>query len=217
MFLIAPGGLSGTSGGKQGQGVIVGPGSGTGQRPVGTKAAPKTFVKTPRAYQALPVDITPFVVNPTPPAPSPVDIPNVTDYQPFRKGNVLSPDVTRVDAGTGEGPYNPSDPLWKVTQKQVRQASDYLNRKYGVSPTPTPIIDIAPIQQPLTATSTGGGGGGGAAADDTSGDQPVGFWAALPTAGKVALIGGGLAVVGFIVYRMTRGGGTGPRSKSRLS
>lgn len=159
-----------------------------------------------------------------PPAPSPevVDAvnnlpPNVTDSQPFRKGPALQPDTIRVDAGSGEPAYNPSNPIDRL-HFQVLQAGDLMRRRAAGIPTPAP-VPVEPIVAPQTYSGGGGGGGGGDSSSAPTTDPAApGFWASASTTTKVALVGGGLLVVGLGIYFMTRkgrgGGGAGPRHKS---
>lgn len=161
------------------------------------------------------------------PPPPPLTTSNITtDYgQPsprFVKGSALAPDTTRVDAGSGEGAYNPSNPMDRL-RAQVSQAAYNMWRKSNPTAT-TPPSDITPsvapavvpITNPLTSTGGGGGGGGDTSSDTTPPDAPTGFWDSLSTIAKVGIVVGGLAVVGGGLYFFTRkrGGGAAPSHKS---
>lgn len=75
---------------------------------------------------------------------------------------------------------------------------------------PTPPLTTATTSAPLSTGSGGGGGGGGGydQQDATLPDAPPpSWWESLGTVPKVAIVGGGLAVVGLVGYKlMTRGG-----------
>lgn len=139
--------------------------------------------------------------------------PNITDYQPFRKGDALSVDTVRIDAGTGEGAYNPSDPMFKLSN-QVRQAYVGLQKRYSAQGIVTPTDVVSVIPTALTTSGGGGGGGGGGGAEPDAA-APTTWWGGLSTLAKVAIIGGGAAVVGFGIYKLSkgRGGAAGPSSK----
>jgi len=163
------------------------------------------------ATRAAAIKAVSSVVAPPPPPPPPPapDIPNPTDLLPFNKSAALNPGGfgLRLSA-TGSGAS--ASPLSTKLQNQVQAAYNLMKAKEAAAGTPTvapAVVALSP--EALTTTDGGGGGGGGGSSGTDDSQQPVGWWANLSTVGKVAVVGGGLGVVGLGIYWLTkkRGGG----------